>query len=86
MTTKDKVQTIKIVTGAKVNFRNGSARAEYYARLKAYDKKPLVDFVASVEKDPPSVPNKGKLAGKPEPVTGWISWFTRNGYAEIVTA
>ena len=83
---KQNVPTVVLVKGAKVNFRAGSARAEYYARLAEFNNKPLADFIASCESNPPSMPTKGKLAGKPEPVSGWVSYFTRNGYAEIKQA
>ena len=74
---------IKINATAKVNFRKDSARALYYERLKKFNGKTLESFVKDVEKSPPSTPKKGKLAGKPEPVAGWIKWFVRNGYATV---
>ena len=74
---------IKISKTAKVNFRKGSARELYYLRLKAHDGKTLESFEKSVAANPPSMPAKGKLAGKPEPVAGWTKWFVRHGYATI---
>lgn len=68
---------------AKFAGRANSARALYHARMADFVGKPLADFVASVAANPPSVPAKGKLAGKPEPVTGWVSWLTRNGYYSV---
>ena len=65
---------------AKFSGRQGSARALYHARMAQFVGKPLTAFVASVAANPPSVPAKGKLAGKPEPVSGWVSWLTRNSY------
>ena len=68
---------------AKANFRQGSARALYHARMADFVGKPLADFVASCADNPPSTPTKGKLAGKPEPIQGWVSWLTRNGYFTV---
>ena len=65
---------------AKATFRAKSARAEYHARMAEFVGKPLADFVASVAKNPPSKPTKGKLKGKPEPIQGWVSYLTRNGF------
>jgi len=79
-------QTIKINKKATPNFRPNSARAKYYEVLAAHDGKELNSFVEAVAKNPPSVPARGKLQGKPEPVQGWISWFVRNGYATIATS
>ncbi len=65
------------------NFRNGSARQLYHERMASFVGKPLADFVASCESSPPSTPNKGKLKGKAEPISGWVSYFTTNGYFVI---
>ena len=65
---------------AKFAGRNGSARAAYHARMAEFVGKPLAAFVASCAANPPSTPAKGKLAGKQEPVSGWVSWLTRNSY------
>lgn len=71
---------IVINKDAKINFRKGSAREAYYNRLASYNGKTVEAFAKSVAKDVPSVPGRGKLKGKPEPVKGWLSWFERNGY------
>jgi len=68
---------------AKFAGRQGSARALYHARMAAHVGQPLTAFVASCAANPPSMPTKGKLAGKPEPITGWVSWLTRNGYFTV---
>ncbi len=65
---------------AKFAGRANSARQLYHARMAEFVGKPLAEFVASVAAKPPSTPAKGKLAGKQEPVSGWVSWLTRNGY------
>ena len=68
---------------AKGNFRANSARALYHARMQQFVGKPLAAFVANVAANPPSMPTKGKLAGKPEPIQGWVKWLTRNGYFTV---
>lgn len=74
---------IKVVPGVKANFRTGSARAAYWSVLQAHNGKPLSAFVAACAANPPSVPQRGKLTGKPEPISGWVSWFTRNGFITV---
>ncbi len=74
---------IKINADVKANFRPNSARALYYERLQQFNGKTLEAFAKSVEKEVPSVPGRGKLKGKPEPLSGWISWFTRNGFISL---
>ena len=77
------MQTIKVVKGVTANFRPNSARAKYYEAITAFNGKPVQAFVEAVAKAPPSVPSRGKLAGKAEPVTGWVSYFIRNGYITL---
>lgn len=74
---------IKVNQKVKANFRPNSARALYYERITQFNNKSVEDFTKSCAKDCPSTPNRGKLAGKPEPVQGWISWFNRNGYITL---
>lgn len=57
--------------------RASSARGAWLAMLQKYNGKPLADFVTACEKAPPSTPAKGKLAGKLEPVSGWVGYFVR---------
>ena len=76
-------QKIKIVKETKVNFRTGSARDLYYQVLAAHDGKTVDSFIKTVAANPPSVPGRGKLAGKPEPVQGWLAFFVREAYCEI---
>ena len=64
-------------------FRTGSARELYYTRMGEFVGKPLADFVASVASNPPSMPTKGKLSGKQEPVQVWVNLLVRNGYYNI---
>jgi len=53
------------------------ARALYSAAMQGFVGKPVSAFVAHVTANPPSMPAKGKLAGKPEPVAGWVSFLTQ---------
>ena len=76
-------QTINVVKGVTPNFRQGSARALYWQVMAAHNGKPLNAFVKAVAANPPSVPGRGKLKGKPEPVQGWVSYFIRNGYITV---
>jgi len=79
------VQLIRVTLPATFKApRASSARGQYLARLQAHNGKPLAAFIASVAANPPSTPTKGKLAGKPEPVQGWVSWFTRQGVLTLI--
>jgi hypothetical protein len=77
------MSTIKISKTAKVNFRKGSAREQYYLRLAKHDGKTVEQFEKSVAASVPSTPKKGKFKGKQEPFSGWLKWFVRNGYCTI---
>lgn len=57
------------------------ARQAWYTVLLQYNGKPASAFIAHVTANPPSLPAKGKLAGKPEPASGWLRWFVRQGIA-----
>lgn len=76
-------QTVQVVTGVKANFRAGSARALYWQVVAAHNGKSVNVLTKALTASPPSVPARGKLKGKQEPVTGWLSWFVRNGYITI---
>lgn len=74
---------IALVPGAKVAFRQGTARAAYYAVFAAHAGQPLSACLQAIAAAPPSVPAKGKLAGQAEPVQGWVRWFVRHGYITL---
>ena len=76
-------QNIQVVKGVKANFRQGSARALYWAVIQQYNGKSVNAFAKAVTASPPSTPNRGKLKGKQEPVQGWVSYFVRNGYITL---
>ena len=71
------------LTKVKPNFRPNSARASYYEAIAKFNGKSVDSFAKSVAATPPSVPKRGKLEGKPEPIQGWISYFVRQGLVEI---
>jgi len=59
------------------------ARAQWYALLVQYDGKPVWDFLAAAQADRPSKYGaRSKLCGTPEPVKGWLRFFTRTGVAK----
>jgi hypothetical protein len=76
------VQYIQL-TDQPANFKAGSARAAWFALVAEYDGKPLAEFVAAGTANPPSLPVKGKSAGKLESVSGWASWFAKQGLVEL---
>lgn len=53
------------------------ARAAWHGAMAGFIGKPVAAFVAHATANPPSMPNKGKLANKPEPVAGWVSFLTQ---------
>ena len=76
-------QTVKVNTNVKANFRAGTARALYWQVVAAHNGKSVNQLTKALTANPPSVPQRGKLKGKQEPVTGWLSWFVRNGNITI---
>ena len=78
------IETIKILKDPEKPFRLGSARGEYWERLKQFDGKPLKDFISSVEKNIPSIPHSGKYAGRAEPINDWISFFKNQKLLAVV--
>lgn len=81
MATKKTIIRVNIKALKKANLRG--ARAAYAERLLAHNNKDLQGFVQSCAVEPPSVPSRGKYEGKAEPISGWISWFKRNGYLTL---
>lgn len=76
-------QIIKVNKNVAANFRQGSARALYYSAICSYNGKSVNAFAKHVAANPPSQPKRGKLQGKTEPVTGWVSYFVRQGYITL---
>ena len=71
------------VTKVTPKFRANSARSAYYDAIVKFNGKSVDSFAKAMAKSPPSYPKRGKLKGKPEPIQGWISFFTREGLIEI---
>jgi hypothetical protein len=59
------------------------ARAAWYAVLVQHNGQPASAYLAACTANPPSLPQRGKNAGKPEPASGWLGWFARHGYCTI---
>lgn len=62
------------------------ARQAWYQLLVAHAGKPASAFLTAATANPPSLPQKGKGAGKPEPAAGWLRYFVRNGVASYTPA
>ena len=60
-------------------FRQGSARALYWAAVQQYAGQPYPALQAGIAAAVPSTPKRGKLAGQQEPLTGWVAWFKAQG-------
>jgi hypothetical protein len=80
------VQYIQL-TGKPSNYKAGSARDVWFQLVAQYDGKPLAEFVAAGTASPPSLPTKGKSAGKLESVPGWVTFFAKpeQGLVTLVT-
>lgn len=74
---------IKVNPDVKANFRKGSAREAYWEAVRKHNGRTLSAFEDYCKENPPSKPKRGKLKGKLEPTSGWVSWFVRNGYIEL---
>jgi hypothetical protein len=69
----------------KKDLKFKGARQAWYERLIAADGKEQSAVLADLEAKRPSVyGSKSKHAGKPEPVSGWVRFFVRNGYVKFV--
>lgn len=77
--------TINVVKQPAAAYRSGSARSLYWTRIAQHDGKTVHALQASVTKNPPAQPTKGKLAGQTEPLSGWLSFFIRQGCIVLAT-
>lgn len=66
-------------------FRQGSARALYWAAVQQYAGQPYASLQAGIAAAVPSTPKRGKLAGQQEPLTGWVAWFKAQGLLIVGT-
>lgn len=75
--------TLVLVPGNAPALRG--ARAAWYASIvqAAQAGQTVAQWQAAVLANPPSMPQRGKLAGQCEPPSGWLRWFTRNGYVAL---
>jgi len=73
---QDSVAIIKVIAQPEKPYRANSARALWWGRVVKFHGKSLAEFEASIAKEAPSQPQKGKLAGKTEKPSGWISFFS----------
>ena len=74
--------TIKL-TKTTPNYRTGTARANVYAMVAAHNGKPVSALQKEYTTNPPSLPQKGKSAGKQEPLSGWLAFFVKQGVITI---
>lgn len=70
-----------VLLAVKGNVPLRGARQAWYTLLLAHNGKPAAAFLAAATANPPSLPQKGKCAGKPEPASGWLRYFVRQGIA-----
>lgn len=71
------------LTKVTPTYRANTARAAYYDAITKFNGKSLDSFVKAMAANPPSYPKRGKLAGKQEPVQGWVGFFQREGVIEL---
>lgn len=72
--------TITVIGGT---FRPNSARAKWYALVVQYNGKTVAEFTAAALAAPPSQPEKGKLKGITEPITGWLNFWVREKHISL---
>ena len=70
-----------VLLRVKGNVPLRGARQAWYQVLVSYNGKPVEEFLKATTTTPPSLPQKGKGAGKPELATGWLRYFVRQGIA-----
>ena len=80
----DKPATLKILKQPTKAYRANTARAEYWKRFNEYDGKPMSELESSITDNPPSLPKKGKLAGKTEPFGPWVSFFKQHKLIKVL--
>lgn len=68
-----------VLTVLKPNATFRGARQAWFNVLVAHNGQPANNYLAACAANPPSLP----ASKRPEAPTGWLSWFTRNGYATV---
>ena len=81
---KGKTQIIKILGNPTKPYKIGTARSQYWLTVKTYNGKTVAQLQQAITANPPSQPTRGKLAGKTEPLSGWLAFFAREGLLQIV--
>ena len=81
---KVKTQIIKILCNPNKPYKIGTARSQYWLTVKTYNGKTVAQLQQAITANPPSQPTRGKLAGKTEPLSGWLAFFAREGLLQIV--
>jgi hypothetical protein len=81
---KGKTQIIKILGNPNKPYKIGTARSQYWLTVKTYNGKTVAQLQQAITANPPSQPTRGKLAGKTEPLSGWLAFFAREGLLQIV--
>lgn len=78
------VRTMRAVPGTlnvlKGNLQFKGARAAWYAVLLQHHGQPAQNYLNTCLANPPSLP----ASKRPEPPSGWLSWFVRNGVCTVV--
>jgi hypothetical protein len=69
----------QVIVAVKAGVKFRGARAAWYAVLQQHVGKPAADFLAATTAQPPSVPKSGIA----EKSSGWLSYFTRTGVAQV---
>jgi hypothetical protein len=78
-----KVQIVASVV-AECPFRAKSARANWYAFVKAHEGKPVTELLAAHAANPVSYHIRGKRAGQPEDGAEWLEWLAKPEQKVIV--
>lgn len=81
---KGKTQIIKVLGNPTKPYKIGTARSQYWLTVKTYNGKTVAQLQQAITANPPSQPTRGKLAGKTEPLSGWLAFFAREGLVQIV--
>ncbi len=76
---------LKVVKQPKPPYRATTARGLYWARVQSFNGQPVTALAKSIASNPPSTPKRGKLAGKCEPLSGWLAFFVRSGVITLTT-
>lgn len=71
---------------AECPFRANTARSAWWELAKAYEGKPVAEFIAAATENPPSYHVRGKKAGQAEDPTEWLLWMAKPQVGAITLA